>query len=180
MANGLKITVLLDASAFIMGYEASDAEAENYTVPAVREEIKQARLMTIRLEMAMETGKLKVISPDPRYRKAVDEAAAELGELGSLSETDKDLLALALQLKGRDPVIVSDDYSVQNAAEHLGIRHRSLATVGIRRRFNWIIYCPGCRRTYDNLKLGDACPVCGTTLRRKPLKKTPLKKRMES
>jgi UPF0271 protein len=159
-----------------MGYEASDAGADNYTVPAVRKELARDGLTTIRLETAMETGKLKVIDPDPRYRKEVESAAAELGELGSLSDTDKELLALALQLKESDPVIVSDDYSVQNAAERLGIRYRGLATRGIKRRFDWIVYCPGCRRTYDNIGKGDACPVCGTTLRRKPLKKTPLKR----
>jgi len=174
--------ILLDTSAFIMGYEPSDVDAEHYTVPAVLEELRRDRLSQLRIEAALRTGRLKAFSPESLYVKEAEAAAAELGETDVLSHADKMLLALGLQLKegGRDPVIVSDDYSVQNVADRLGLRYTSLATRGIRRVFDWAIYCPGCRRVFSGLQPDGACPVCGTALRRRPVRKTPARGRKGS
>lgn len=175
----MRLTVLLDTSAFIMGYEASDVDEEHYTVPAVREELRRGDLPKLRLDTARRTGRLKVLSPEDRYVAEVEAAAAELGETGVLSTTDRELLALGLQLRaeGKNPIVVSDDYSVQNVADRLGLRYRSLATPGIKRRFDWIIYCPGCRRSFSRPQPGGVCPICGTELRRKPIRKRPAERR---
>lgn len=87
-----------------------------------------------------------------------------------LSETDKQLLALAVELKSaaRNPQIVTDDYSIQNVATQLGIEFTALATFGIRRLLEWIRYCPACHREYPANYKSNTCEVCGTELKRKP------------
>lgn len=171
--------ILLDTSAFITGYEPSDVDAEHYTVPAVRKELRSGDLSSIRLETALRTGRLSIRSPEARYVADVEAAMAELGEAGIQSNADMELLALGLQLRaeGKDPVVVSEDYSVQNVADHLGLRYRSLATPGIKRRFAWSIYCPGCRRSFSRPQPGGFCPICGTELKRKPVRKMPADRR---
>jgi len=93
-----------------------------------------------------------------------------------LSEVDLQVLALALELKstGLSPFIVTDDYSIQNVANKIGVNFTSLMTYGIRFRFNWILYCPACHRKFPSDCKFKSCEVCGTKLKRKPLKKTPL------
>ena len=168
--------LLLDTSAFIMGYEATDVEAEHYTVPSVREELREGDLAELRFDSAVRRGRLKVVTPNPEYLSEVRAVTLEMGEAGVLSATDEQLLALGVQLKSESsaPVIVSDDYSVQNIADRLGLGFRSLATPGIRRRFEWVIYCPGCYKIFSVPQPGKVCPMCGTELRRRPGKKRPI------
>ncbi|UCH57080.1 MAG: hypothetical protein JSV18_07020 [Candidatus Bathyarchaeota archaeon] len=162
--------LLLDTSAFIAGYGAGVVGEEHYTVPAVRDELREGGLPRIRFENAVQAGSLKLLSPDPQSLEELKWVARELGEEGSLSEVDLQLLALGLSLKykGLDPIIVSDDYSIQNVADRLELGFRSLATAGIKERFHWVIYCPGCRRAFQTIQEGNICPVCGTTLKMKP------------
>lgn len=171
----MRPAVLLDASAFIAGYDASDVRAEHYTVPSVRDELLGDGLIRLRFDTALEAGKIRLLAPADRYVDEVEGAAAKLGERRALSRADKELLALGLQLKaeGKSPTIVSDDYSVQNAADLLDLEYKGLATMGIKRRFDWTIYCPGCRQNFIDLKIGEACPVCGTLLKRRPIGKRP-------
>jgi UPF0271 protein len=122
----------------------------------------------------VESGKLKVKEPDTFFVEKVKASAGAVGDLFFLSEIDTQVLALALQLKARGytPLIATDDYSIQNVARHLGIEYASLATFGIRQPLKWVRYCPACYRKYPaNYKL-KTCQVCGTELKRKPLRKT--------
>ncbi len=163
--------VLLDTSALIQGYQAAGPELEQYTVPEVLGEVRDD-FQRARIESAVQTGSLKVVAPNGSFTDMVEEAVEEMGEGGALSEADTQLLSLGLQMKaeGKQPVIVSDDYSVQNIADRLGIPYRGLATPGIRRRLKWVVYCPGCGRRFRDARPGEPCPVCGTRLKRKPEK----------
>ncbi len=162
--------LLLDTSAFILGYMATDTNAEHYSVPAVREELIEGTLPRLRFDNAVGTGHLKVLDPAPKFSEELREVAREMGEKGVLSAADKQLLALGLSLlsQGKMSTVVSDDYSVQNMANRLGLGFKSLATPGIQRRFDWIVYCPGCRRRFEDLQKGSICPICGTELKRRP------------
>lgn len=174
----MRPVLLLDTSAFIVGYEAADVDTEYFSVQAVREELRDGELPRLRFDSAVRSGHLKVMKPDSRYIEEVRDVATEMGEEGILSDADVHLLALGLHLKaiGLRPVLVSDDYSVQNMVDRLDMEFRSLVTQGIKRRFEWIIYCPGCRRTFSVPQPGDLCPICGTGLRRKPGRKTSIDK----
>ena len=169
--------IVLDTSALIMGYEAAEVEAEHYTVPSVREEMKRNDIRKLRLDSAIDAGRITVRSPDPKFRAEVERIIKELGESDALSEADAELLALGAQLKGEEweTTVISDDYSVQNVASELGLGFRGLATQGIKRQFKWVTYCPGCRKTFDEPQDEGVCPICGTGLKRRPSRKRPLR-----
>ncbi|UCD44353.1 MAG: hypothetical protein JSV27_09510 [Candidatus Bathyarchaeota archaeon] len=167
--------LLLDASAFILGYEASEGDQKHYTVTSVLEEVRDD-LQRIRLENAIKYGLIRVVSPTPESTARVKSIISELGESATLSRTDTELLALGLQLReeGHEPTVVTDDYSVQNVATRLGLSFKGLGTPGIKRVFEWVIYCPGCRRQFQESQPDGVCPICGTALKRRPGKKVDL------
>jgi len=160
---------VLDTSAFIEGYEPTGYGLELYTVPEVFDELRDT-IVRMRVQAALDSGKLTVETPKEEFTGEVMRAAQEMGDFASLSTTDVSILALALQLRTVhvDLTLISEDYSVQNVASRLGIKYRSVATLGISRGIVWETYCPGCHRTYDELAPGEDCPICGTRLKKKP------------
>jgi UPF0271 protein len=129
-----------------------------------------------RFNAAVENRRLMVRAPEKFFLQEVREASKRVGDVRYLSEADFDVLALALELKstGLNALIVTDDYSIQNVANQIGVGFTSLMTYGIKFRFNWILYCPACHRKYPSDHKFKLCEVCGTQLKRKPLRKTPL------
>jgi len=130
----------------------------------------------MRFNAAIENRKLTVRSPKISVFRDIREASRKVGDMRYLSEADLQVLALALELKDRglSPVIVTDDYSIQNVANKIDVEFTSLMTFGIKFRFKWILYCPACYRKYPSDYKSKICEVCGTELKRKPKKKTRL------
>ena len=87
-------------------------------------------------------------------------AAETTGDISRLSDTDIDVLALALEL---DAIILTDDYSIQNLARILHVKYQEGVESGIREVFEWNYKCTGCARTYEN-ELAE-CPICGSKLK---------------
>jgi endoribonuclease Nob1 len=139
-------------------------------VPKVGEEIRSNSMAWVRFNTAVESGKIKIITPTEEFSNKVKTSASKVGDSYLLSETDLQLLALALELKAQDehPEIITDDYSIQNVAKQNGIAFYSLATSGIKRLLEWIRYCPACHREYPVNSSFSECQVCGTELKRKP------------
>ncbi len=164
--------LVLDTSALIMGLDPLGLAMETYSVPEVTDELQGQAGPSIRLAASTSSGKLKIQSPAGSSLKEVSEKARLLGDKVELSKADLSVLALALDLRrqGKEPIIVSDDYAVQNVAEGIGIPYQPLATLGIRQMFSWTYYCPACFRRYPGGDL-QVCLVCGTALKRKPLRK---------
>jgi len=167
----------LDTSAFVAGFDPFSVKEEQYTVPMVKDEIVGNSMAWFRLKMAIESGKLKVKAPDDAYLDQAKKSATLVGDAFFLSETDLQVLALALQLKihGYSPLVATDDYSIQNVAKHMDVEFASLTTFGIRLPLKWVRYCPACHRKYSADYKSRRCKVCGTELKRKPLRKTFLK-----
>jgi len=149
---------------------------KQYTVPEVKKELIAGSMPWVRFNAAIENGKLTVRSPKSSFFQDVQEASRKVGDMRYLSEADLQVLALALELKGGglSPVIVTDDYSIQNVANKIDVEFTSLMTFGIKFRFKWILYCPACYRKYPPDYKFKSCEVCGTELKRKPKKKTRL------
>ncbi|MGQ9461233.1 MAG: NOB1 family endonuclease [Candidatus Bathyarchaeaceae archaeon] len=166
----------MDTSAFIAGFDPLSAGESQYSVPMVRKELASKSMPWVRFKAAVENRKLRVRKPKISFLKKVKEASKSVGNVRYLSEADMQVLALALELKstGLDPLIVTDDYSIQNVANQMGVNFTSLMTYGIRFRFDWILYCPACHRKYPPDYKFKSCEICGTELKRKPLRKTPL------
>ncbi len=164
--------VVLDTSAFVAGFDPFSLSAQQVTVPRVEEEIRRNSIVKMRLEMAIESGKLKVKAPAQESQVKAEEFGNMAGDSFKLSETDKQILALALELKaaGYTPQLVTDDYSIQNVATKMGIDFLSLATLGIKHLLEWIRYCPACYKEYAADYKFKECHICGTELKRKPKK----------
>ena len=162
--------IVLDTSAFLAGFDPFSLREEQVTVPKVEEELRKNSIILVRFKTALENGKLKVKAPSEEFLNKVKASASKVGDSFLLSETDVQLLALALELKatGYTPQIVTDDYSIQNVATQLGIEFLALATFGIKRLLEWIRYCPACHREYPANSSSKECLVCGTELKRKP------------
>lgn len=172
-----KKVVVWDTSAFLAGFDPFSITEEQYTVPLVRDEIVGNSMPWVRFRTAVESGKMKVKSPKKIFLNQTKASAGDVGDVFFLSKTDVQVLALAQELKsqGYSPLIVTDDYSMQNVADQLHIKFASLATFGIRFRLQWIRYCPACYKKYSANYKSSKCKICGTELKRKPLSKKLLK-----
>jgi endoribonuclease Nob1 len=160
--------LVLDTSALIMGLDPSGLELQSYSVPEVTDELRNQTGPSYRLSLSTSSGKLKIQNATPNALNEVRERSRMLGDHPVLSKTDGCVLALAMDLKreGYDPVVVSDDYAVQNVAEGMNLSYQSLASLGIRQKYNWIHYCPACYRRYSGEI--QVCGICGTKLKRRP------------
>lgn len=170
--------LVLDTSAFIMGLDPLGLDDETYSVPDVAEELRDQTGPSYRLILSSSSGKMKIQPPTEDSLREVVDHARLLGDRLVLSKADSSILALAVDLKksGKTPIIVSDDYAVQNVAEGMGIGYQSLSSLGIRQKYEWTYYCPACFKRYVTGDL-QICEVCGTKLRRKPLRKEGAKMR---
>lgn len=147
---------VLDTSAFIY----CPFSLEGFTV---KEVVEEAKSHITKLKCGLPT--VRVLEPSRESLEEVDSILRESHD--RLSETDKKLVALALDLRKEYlPVIVTDDYSIQNVCKLLGIEFSSLTTAGIKKVRKWLLYCPFCGRTFSSST--KVCKICGTGLRRKP------------
>lgn len=166
-----KKAVVLDTSALVAGFDPFSIGEEQYTVPSVIEEALRNSVFSLRFETAIDSGKVIVKVPKAEFVEEIKVSASAVGDAFFLSETDRQVLALAFELKrnGYRALIATDDYSIQNVASQMKIDFASLITFGIRRRLHWIRYCPACHTKYQDYK-GTKCRICGTILKRKPVK----------
>ncbi len=161
--------IVLDTTAFLAALPLMLYDAILYTTPSVVEEVRDAESRS-RLETALVLERVRVVAPRWRYKRLVLREATRLGLHTSLSNTDLDVAALALQLRSEEGgvSVVTDDYALQNLLGHLHIEWRPLRTRGISRVEEYIVICPVCG--YKSEKPGEkVCPVCGTPLRRQRL-----------
>jgi endoribonuclease Nob1 len=162
--------MVLDTSAFVAGFDPFGVSEEQVAPPLVADEVKRNSMVLLRFHTAVESGKVRIIMPSKQFMEQAKACATSVGDCFFLSETDKQVLALALDVKARGdtPQIVTDDYSIQNVATKLGVGFVPLVTFGIKRVLSWIRYCPACHRTYPANAKTTECLVCGTILKRKP------------
>ena len=163
---------VLDTCAFITGLNATH-KGKFYSVPSVIEELPQSSMARLRLLTSVESGHLTIMLSSKKYLDEIVKISKDLGEFDTLSKADLQLIALALELetKGLDPIIITDDYAIQNMAEHLGISYSSLATFGITYEFIWKTYCTACHKVYEQDYKSILCQICGTKLKRKVISK---------
>ena len=171
-----KRAIVLDTSAFIAGFDPHAIPEKQYTVPKVKNELNEGSMPRMRFNSAIENGKVMIMKPKDSFFQETLEASKKAGDMRYLSEADLQILALALELKGSglSPLIITDDYSIQNVANKIDVEFTSLMTFGIKFRFKWILYCPACYRKYPSDFKFKSCEICGTEIKRKPKKKTRL------
>ncbi len=160
--------LIYDTSAFIGGMDPQAISIPQWTTPDNLEEIRNRNTKEI-LNMAIKTGRMKLRSPSQESINEIIETTKKTGDFQKLSEIDIKVLALALEFHNENwnPILMTDDYSIQNTASHLKIEYKSVTEKGIRTQLRWKVFCPGCNTDYSpNTKL-KKCDVCGTKLKRK-------------
>jgi UPF0271 protein len=148
---------VLDTSVLYYGKDLPQGFECVITPGVVRELDKEG--MSARLELLMAT-RVRVSSPSDRSLRKVSEESEKTGDSRRLSEADKELLALALDL---DYELITDDYSIQNLARAMGIPARGFDQKGIAEVFEWQAKCKGCGKLFPaDVRV---CDVCGTETR---------------
>jgi len=148
---------VLDTSVLYYGKDLPQGFECVITPGVVRELDKEG--MSARLELLMAT-RVRVSSPSDRSMRKVSEESEKTGDSRRLSEADRELLALALDL-GYE--LLTDDYSIQNLARAMGIPARGFDQKGIAEVFEWQAKCKGCGKLFPaDVRV---CDVCGTETR---------------
>ena len=155
---------ILDASAFYAGVPFRSSN-DYYTTSLAYDEIKHIKKNHDALGTLLETNRLKIREPDKESTEAAIKASKDTGDFPQLSKQDISIIALCIEMEGE---IISDDFAISNVAKNLGLKISPIMTQGIKDVGKWVHYCPGCRTNHTNKK---ECPMCGTSLKRKLLKK---------
>ena len=131
--TGDKRLIVLDTGAILAGTPQFIA-SKSYTTESVISEVKDPHSTAI-VERLMSSGRLEVLQAPSEYRDAAKRAARSTGTLLKLSDTDLDVLALALYLRdaGCDPIVMTDDYALQYTLRKLGIKFKGVKYKGIKR-----------------------------------------------
>ena len=155
----------MDATAFYAGIPFASNDSF-MTTSAVYEEIQHIKTKQGVLEMLQQTNRLQIRDPNNEFISIVKDTADKTGDSVTISEQDISIIALALENKIG---LITDDFAVTNVARQLKIQTSSLMTQGISTVGKWISYCSMCGKEFSKEK---DCPICGSKLNRKLVKKT--------
>jgi UPF0271 protein len=146
---------ILDTSAIFSGIPLNLNDSEILTTPEVSDEIKPGGKDYNSFELLLEKG-LKKMDYSNDSLKKIKITAEKTGDIKRLSRTDLSILALAFDKykEKQNPVILTDDYSIQNVASELGMKFKSISQKGIKKTFKWQVRCQGCGKYFkDNLNI---------------------------
>jgi rRNA maturation endonuclease Nob1 len=156
----------LDAGIFFSSLTAKIPDGIFITTSSVLEEVRN-RPSKVRAEILTLLDQLSEDYPTQESLKAVKQAASITGDRSVLSDVDIEIVALAHSKNalGVKTTLVSTDLAVLNTARQLG-----LAILDPSRRFKheiiWSLKCPACNHKSRSKAKEQACPVCGTIMRR--------------
>jgi UPF0271 protein len=175
MSRNKPVIFVIDTSAIFHRIQYAAEDIQLATTPLLEKEMQQKGLKET-LDLLISAQKLRILEPTPASLKQVRAAANQLGDLDNLSNPDLQLLALALDLTTHNyhPVLITNDYSIQNVAQSLSLDFRGTNQPGIREVIQWETYCSACGHKTSNLSKNEPCPVCGTPLKRRAVKKKPI------
>ncbi len=154
---------VLDASGLINGFYSK--EYENVMTSSTVSEIRDINTQML-LNNCMNDGLIKIVDVNYESDASLHESLLKSGDYLRLSDTDKDIVFLAMLIKkyDNDVVVVTDDYSMQNTLKLLNIRYKSVLTRGINKTVTWKKVCKGCRKEYPADYEYDDCEICGSQI----------------
>ncbi|MFX1379326.1 MAG: NOB1 family endonuclease [Promethearchaeota archaeon] len=170
---------IFDTNIFLTGIDFNLIEGIIYTTPSIIEEVNDSRYkeknrnILNRIKVAIGTNKLKIKVPKNEYITKISEVSKNTGDFNALSDPDKELLAISLELietQGENIKIYSNDYSIENICAELNIPYHSLYKDGIKSKIIWEIFCPYCKKVHSSEDFNKICEICGSKLRRRPKK----------
>ncbi|MFX1366890.1 MAG: NOB1 family endonuclease [Promethearchaeota archaeon] len=170
---------IFDANIFLTGIDFNLIKGIIYTTPSIIEEVENRRYkeknrnIVNKIKVAIDTKKLKVKLPEIKYIEIIKTVSKKTGDFNALSNADKDLIALTLELTEKintQVIMFSNDYSIENVCSELMIPFLPLYKEGIDYKISWQVYCPQCQTIHDAEDLNRLCEICGSILRRRPKK----------
>lgn len=171
-----KNVYIIDTSAILSGKPLHFEEHMMITTDKISKELTPGGRDYFTFQLLLEKG-LKIMKPSEQSIKLIEKNIKKSGEEKRLSEADKELIALAYEIKKQgefNPFIVTDDYSIQNIADQLQINIQSISQKGITKRFKWERRCRGCGiHIKEDV---DACPICGSSIKNIVTRKKTIKK----
>ncbi|MFX1285154.1 MAG: NOB1 family endonuclease [Promethearchaeota archaeon] len=157
---------VLDATAFI-GLDfpqlQKNPESNFFTTLSVVSELKNFR-SRMNLDILKHSGRLQFGIPESNLLKKLKRRIEAIDPQTTLSSTDIEVLALAVQIKG---TLISNDLSLQNAALHFKIPIKVISGKKITFLREWQLKCTGCGKIVKDLQ--QICPICGGFLKRVPI-----------
>jgi len=153
---------IIDTSAVLSGKPLPVDQQECWTVEEINAEFSEGGSSWRMFQYLLEKG-LSLHRPSDSAIKKVKSIIQKMGETKRLSIADQSVLALAIDVKNmmKKPVILTDDYSIQNIASVLKVQFQSISQKGITKTFKWIRRCRGCGRVLSADE--SICPICGST-----------------
>lgn len=137
---------------------------------AILEEIR-SKFPRFRLQILKENPNFSTLQPDHQSLEHAKVIAEKTGTRG-LSRADCSIIAIAFQLKerGYKPMVLTDDYAIQNVLKSAGLPYKPFTTSGIKKTIKWMYSCKACGASFKKPPGDRECPECGTTglIRRKP------------
>jgi len=176
-SNKKSKVVIIDTSAVLSGKPINFDDVIVVTTQSVSDELKPGGKDYQTFQFLIEKG-LKINFPSMESIVKTRDISSRTGDIGRLSKTDIDILALALDFsreRDKEPVILTDDYSIQNVANVLNIKFESISQQGIKKRFKWSYRCRGCGKKFEEYI--KVCPICGAATKNIISRKTNIKKR---
>ncbi|KYK24217.1 nucleic acid-binding protein [Thermoplasmatales archaeon SG8-52-4] len=154
-------TYILDTSAILSGKPINLDNCQMITTSNITNELKPGGRDYQSFKFLLEKG-LLLKNPSKVSINKIFEISRKTGDKERLSSIDIEILALALDINNeskKEPIILTDDYSIQNVANTLKLRFETISQSGITKKFKWTYRCRGCGKKFkDNIKI---CPICG-------------------
>lgn len=171
--------LIFDTNIFLTGIDFNLLKGIIYTTPNVIEEIKidkyinKNRNILNKIQAAIDSKKLILKTPSNKYIDEIEKKSELTGDYNALSNTDKELIGLTLELKETETInimIYTNDYSMENLCSELNIPFSPLFKNGIKSKIIWEVFCPFCREPHKVEDLNKECERCGSKLKRRPKK----------
>lgn len=158
-------TFILDTSAILSGKPINLENSLMFTTSNITNELKPGGRDYQAFKFLLEKG-LMLKAPSKESINKIFEISSKTGDKSRLSPIDIEILALALDINKegkKEPIILTDDYSIQNVAYSLNIKFEVINQSGITKKFKWTYRCRGCGKKFkDNIKI---CPICGAEIK---------------
>ncbi|MFX0102656.1 MAG: NOB1 family endonuclease [Candidatus Hodarchaeota archaeon] len=157
--------LLIDTTLFLHGnaHVTNRNDVEVWIPQEVIDEVK-SKISRLRMEQVLNADQVQIRSALPEAMKKAEDDARTTGDLGNLSRADIGLIALANEAIriGFDPIVYTDDYSIQNVLKYQKIKFKSTTNDGIQKLIKWIYVCQACGAKFQKPQQNDECKECGT------------------
>jgi len=163
MNQQTKLKVYILDTSVIMSGKPINLDTNMVTTSSVSKEFSPGGKDYRNFQFLIEKG-LKIQDPTKESMKQIKDISTKTGDKERLSQADKEILALALDVnKDDEAIILTDDYSIQNVAQELKIKFEPVSKRGITKKFKWTYQCRGCGKKFkENI---NTCPICGSSIK---------------